>query len=57
MNSVNTCYKFLFKAENKVGIFFNQAFVISLELFSDVFQSKIWSAIFYKTLDFDVQTT
>ena len=54
---MNTCYKFLFKAEKKVGIFFDQALVISLELFSDVLQSKIWSAIVYKTLDFDVQTT
>ena len=54
---MNTYYKFLFKAENKVGIFFDQAVVINLELFSDVFQSKIWSAIFYESLEFDVQTT
>ena len=55
--SVNTPDKFVLKAERKVDSFCNQAIKINLELFSDVFQCKIGSATFYKTLGFDVRIT
>ena len=45
------------QGRKKVGILFNEAIVLNLKLFSDLFQCNIWSATFYKTLDFDVQTT
>ena len=54
---MNNSSKFLFKAEKKVGMFFNQAIVINVELFFEVFQCNIWSSHFSKNTNFDVQTT